>query len=225
MLAQGPHTSALAVAAPAAATTTWSAPAAAPEATGSTETFAVPDTIEGGETLSRSIAVPVPADKLWATLKDVPTVARCLPGAAIDSIAPDGGITGAFQVAIGPMRARFGGTALVAFDDAAHSGEVRGAGGDRLSRSRAEGAIRFAASAAGNDASRLVLDMTYKLSGPLTQFGRPAVVAGVVDQLLAAFADNLARASQGQAIVAPKPIGGFGLLLGLLRRLFSGRQP
>jgi len=227
VLAQGPHRSALRTAAPLVATaetTTWSAPAAMPAAATPTETFVVPDKIEGGVTLSRAMAVPVPVDKLWATLKDVHTVARCLPGATIESTAPDGSIIGAFLVAIGPMRARFGGAARVMFDDAAHCGEVRGAGGDRVSRSHAEGAIRFAASAEGNGASRLALDMTYKLSGPLTQFGRPAVVVGVVDQLLAAFADNLARASEGKAIAAPAPIGGFGLLVGLLRRLFSGRR-
>ncbi len=227
VLAQGPHTSALPKAAPAAAATamtTWRTPAAASAAATATETFAVPDTIDGGVTLSRSVAVAVPVDKLWATLKDIHTVARCLPGATIESIAPDGAINGAFQVAIGPMRARFGGTARVAFDDAARSGDVRGAGGDRVSRSRAEGAIRFAEQQEGVAGARLVLDMTYKLSGPLTQFGRPAVVAGVVDQLLATFAGNLARASAGEAIAAPAPIGGFGLLAGLLRRLFSARR-
>ena len=165
--------------------------------------------------------MPVPVDRLWATLQDIDTVARCLPGAAIESIAPDGAVTGAFQVAIGPMRARFGGSARVAFDAASRSGEVRGAGGDRISRSRAEGAIRFAAQPQAANSSRLSLDMTYKLSGPLTQFGRPAVVAGVVDQLLEAFAKNLAQASQGNAVAAPAPIGGFGLLLGMIRRLFS----
>lgn len=220
VLAQGPHQSALAVARPAVATTGWTAPAAAGPVTSATETLAVPETIEGGETLTRSIAVPVPVEKLWATLQDIDTVARCLPGAAIESKGPDGTVIGAFQAAIGPMRARFGGTARVAFDDAARTGAVHGAGGDRISRSRAEGAIRFAALPEGADGSRLTLDMTYKLSGPLTQFGRPAVVAGVVDQLLAVFASNLAEASQGRAVAAPAPIGGFGLLFGLLRRLF-----
>ena len=221
VLAQGPHQSALAVGAPAATTTEFTSLATAPAAAASSKTFAAPDTIEGGVTLTRAIAVPVPVDRLWATLQDIDTVARCLPGAAINSIAPDGAITGAFQVAIGPMRARFGGSARVAFDAASRSGTVRGTGGDRISRSRAEGAIRFAAQPQSANSSRLSLDMTYKLSGPLTQFGRPAVVAGVVDQLLAAFAANLAQASQGNAGAAPAPIGGFGLLLGMIRRLFS----
>jgi carbon-monoxide dehydrogenase small subunit len=221
VLARGPHLSALRAATPAATTTTWSAGIAMPAASASAETFAAPDKIEGGVTLSRSIAVPVPVDRLWTTLKDINTVARCLPGAALESIAPDGGVTGAFHVAIGPMRARFGGMARVTFDDIAHSGEVRGAGGDRLSRSRAEGAIRFTAAPEDDAGSRLALDMTYKLSGPLTQFGRPAVVAGVIDQLLETFAKNLAKASQGEAIVAPAPIRGAGLLFGLFRRLFS----
>jgi carbon-monoxide dehydrogenase small subunit len=183
-----------------------------------------PERIDGGMTLSRSAALPVPLDRLWATLRDIETIAKCLPGASIEKINPDGSIVGAFTVAIGPMRARFSGTAQVAFDAASRGGMVRGAGGDAISRSRADGVIQFKASADGNYGSRLDLDMTYKLSGPLAQFGRPAVVAHVVDRLLGDFSKNLARASEGGTVIASAPIGGvslaLGTLLAMLRRLF-----
>jgi aerobic carbon-monoxide dehydrogenase small subunit len=173
--------------------------------------------------------VPVAVDRLWATLQDVHTIAKCLPGASIEKINPDGSIVGAFDVAIGPMRARFAGSAKVAYDAALRSGTVHGAGGDGISRSRADGAIRFAAVATADNASRLDIDMTYKLSGPLAQFGRPAVVAHVVDRLLGEVATNLAQASQGDPVTASAPIGGIGFVVGtllaMLRQLFSkGRK-
>jgi len=233
VLASGPHQATVRAAAPAQSPSMpaagWtSRTALVPTDAGSAMTqcaMPVPEQIEGGITLSRSIAVPVPVDRLWATLQDIEIIARCLPGATIESVTPDGTIMGAFQVAIGPMRARFRGTARVAFDAAARIGDVRGAGGDGISRSRADGAIRFAARPDAADRSRLDLDITYKLSGPLAQFGRPAVVANVVDWLLGEVAKNLAQAAAGGTVTASAPIGGirflFGTLLGIVQRLFS----
>ena len=226
VLAAGPHTSGLVQRRPGtpAAATTLSPPRAvgiAPLAVADVK--AAP--LSGGVTLSRTIDVPVTRDALWRTLQQIDVVARCLPGAVLQSVKDDGEVSGAFEVAIGPMRARFGGIATVRFDDASHSGDVTGTGNDAASRSQAEGAIRFAAEPAAAGASRLKLDITYRLGGPLAQFGRPAVVAGVVDALLAQFARNLALASQGQAVAPQRPIGGIGLALvalrGMLRRLFS----
>jgi carbon-monoxide dehydrogenase small subunit len=236
VLAQGPHASAVKVTAGArlaqVTPVAWNS-SAKTEANGSIlrlspDVVPVPERIDGGTTLTRSVAVPVAVDRLWTTLQDIETIARCLPGASLEKTGLDGSVLGAFAVAIGPMRARFTGAAQVSFDAASYSGTVRGAGGDGISRSRAEGAIRFKALPDGNHGSRLDIDMTYKLSGPLAQFGRPAVVSHVMDRLLGDFAKNLVRASEGGTVIAPSPIGGVGLALGtllaMLRRLiFNGR--
>ena len=231
VLDSGPHQSALRAAAaplpPVAATSLafGTAPRVASEpGIAAAPSVPLPERLEGGTTLTRSIPVPVPVDRLWATLQDIGTIARCLPGATIESIEPDGRVAGAFQVAIGPMRAQFRGKARVSFDPSAQSGKILGAGGDGLSRSRAEGAIRFAARPSGGGA-RLDLDITYKLSGPLAQLGRPMVVANVVDQLLGDAARNLAHAALGGTPIASTPIGGirllFRMLLGTVRGLLS----
>jgi aerobic carbon-monoxide dehydrogenase small subunit len=122
------------------------------------------------------------------------------------------------------MHARFRGKAWVSYDPASRSGEVRGSGGDGISRSRAGGAMRFTARPGAGQGSFLDITIVYKLTGPLAQFGRPAVVATVVDRLLAEVADNLAKASRGEAVAASAPIGGIrfalGTLAALARRLF-----
>lgn len=227
VLASGPHKSALRLERPAAfvpATTSGFSPRTSQLMTDSGQAAVRPLPLEGGVTLSRSLLVDVPADHMWTTLKDISLVARCLPGASIESIVADGTVAGAFAVAIGPMQARFAGTGRVSFDDDTRTGIVQGGGGDQRSRSRAEGLIRFAVTLEGLAQARLALDMTYKLSGPLAQFGRPALVAGIVDQLLENFAANLAHASRGETIAAPASLGVVGLLAGLLRRLFSARR-
>jgi aerobic carbon-monoxide dehydrogenase small subunit len=230
VLASGPHRKTISATVPAPLPLPFAASAIVTPGAGAAGIRSVPSAIPspqpitGGITLKRSVAVPVSADLLWATLQDIPTVARCLPGASIESVTPDGTIVGAFEVAIGPMRARFRGSARVTFASATRSGDIRGAGGDGDSRSRADGAIGFAVTPMTADRSGLALDMTYKLSGPLAQFGRPVVVANVVDRLLGDVANNLARAASGATVTAA-PIGGvrllFDMLFGIVRRLLS----
>jgi aerobic carbon-monoxide dehydrogenase small subunit len=183
--------------------------------------------IEGGITLTRSVSVPVPAARLWATLQDIKTVARCLPGATIESINAEGTVTGAFLVAIGPVRARFRGKARIAFDPEQRIGNLRGVSGDNATRSQADGAIRFSAQPIAADCSRLDLAMTYRLTGPLAQFGRPVVVEAVVDRLLEEAAKNLALAATGGNVADAPPLSAvrflFQTLIGRARRMLSSK--
>ena len=111
--------------------------------------------LDDGIALKRSVTVDVSADALWQSLKDIHRVAVALPGASIDTVTPDGHVTGSFTVAIGPMRASFGGNAQVTYDETTRSGLVRGSGGDRSSRSAASGEVRFAVHTAPDGQARL----------------------------------------------------------------------
>lgn len=187
----------------------------------------LPATLVDPVRLSSTIEIAAEPDALWTVLRDIETVARCLPGAIVEEKGDDGHVVGAMAVAIGPMQARFAGHAKVTYDDAARSGSVIGSGGDRISRSRADGQIRFAvAPTETRGRQRLDVEIAYKLSGPLSQFGRPAVVADIVERLLGQFARNLADAAEGREIaVGDNTLGGFSLaaaaLSSMLRRLFS----
>lgn len=163
--------------------------------------------LDDGIALKRSVTVDVSADSLWQSLKDVHLVAVALPGTSIDTVTPDGHVTGSFTVAIGPMRASFGGNAQVTYDETTRSGLVRGSGGDRSSRSAASGEVRFAVHTAPDGQARLDAEILYRLSGPLAQFGRGAVVSGIVDQLLTRFIANIAARAQGHAVVTKPPSG------------------
>jgi aerobic carbon-monoxide dehydrogenase small subunit len=229
VLSHGPHQSAVPIRAASTAGTVHptivTLPAAGRAVTPTSGELHVPQAIVGGTSLARTIAVPVPIERLWSTLQDVESVARCVPGASIESIKPDGTIEGTLQVTIGPMRARFRGIARAAFDAATRRGEVRGAGGDRVSRSRTEGVIGFAARSGSGANSELALTIIYKLGGPLAQFGRPVIVETVVDHLLSEVAANLVRASRSGPINSAKAVGGIGLaartLFAMLRRLLG----
>ncbi|UEM24108.1 SRPBCC family protein [Skermanella mucosa] len=176
--------------------------------------------IEDGVTLGRSIPFDLPPDRLWELVKRIDAVVACLPGAKLAG-PPEGDVLdGTFMVAIGPIRATFAGKAAVGFDEAARSGTVRGRGGDTRSRSSADGAMDFRVVPDGSGGSRVEVELTYRLKGPLAQFGRPAIVSGVIDRLLSDFAANFSALARGEPAAAAAPAGGIGLVLGaLLARL------
>ena len=194
------------------------APATAPVKAADTSfatALPIPERIDNGVTLERRLALDIAPDRLWALLQDFQSVVSCLPGAALETLPgdPDAPVTGSFTVAIGPMRANFRGRALVAYDPERRTGHVRGVGGDPVSRSQGEGEMRFAVEAGPQETgSVLVVALVYRLKGPLSQFGRPAIVPDVVDRLLARFADNLAALAEGRGPVHAAPLSGFGLL-------------
>lgn len=132
-------------------------------------------------------------------------------------------------VAIGPMRANFGGTADVQLDNSARSGRIIGRGNDRTSRSNLDGALEFKLTSATDLASQLDLDIVYRLRGPLAQFGRPAIVEEIADRLLATTARNIEAKATGQSVdaAAEKPLGLFSLLwagiVGLMKGLTARR--
>ena len=172
------------------------------------------------------IILSVPPDTLWSNLQDITTVVRCLPGASLTGPATADPLSLRMAVAIGPMQARFDGTAHVAFDDRERTALIEGKGHDARSRSTSEGHIRLLVRPSGARGSVLTLRLHYALKGPLAQFGRGAVVNAIVEQLLDRFAANLAEATSGVEIESAEPPGGVRLgiaaLWKCLRRWISG---
>lgn len=174
----------------------------------------------------RETALSVTPDKLWIALQDITTVVRCLPGASLTGPATADPLSLRMTVAMGPMQARFDGTAHVAFDDRERTAVIEGKGHDARSRSTSQGRIRLLVRPSGARGSVLILRLHYALKGPLAQFGRGAVVNAIVEQLLDRFAANLAEATSGVEIESAEPPGGVRLGIAAiwkcLRRWLSG---
>ena len=174
------------------------------------------------------IALAIAPDTLWPVLRDIATVVRCLPGASLTGPPDADPLSVRMTVAIGPMRARFDGTARVAFDDRKHTATIEGSGHDARSRTTSEGRIELSVRPSPAGGAVLALRLRYALKGPLAQFSRGALVDAVVEQLLGRFADNLSSVAEGKEASA-KPIGGFGLTVAALwerlrRRLTGSRR-
>ena len=164
------------------------------------------------------VALAIAPDPLWQVLRDIPTVVRCLPGAALAGPPHADPLALEMTVAIGPMRARFEGSAHVSFDDRRRTATLDGSGQDTRSRSTGEGRIELAVLPAATGGSILRLRLRYALKGPLAQFGRGAVVDTVVEQILERFAANLASTAGGSEVGSAPTVGVLALATAAIGR-------
>ena len=140
----------------------------------------------------------IAADSLWHILKDIDTVVRCLPGASLTSPPNADPLSLCMIVAIGPMRARFEGTARIEFDDLRRTATIGGSGHDTRTRSTTHGRIELVLRPSEAAGSILTLRVHYVLKGPLAQFGRGAIVDAVVEQILEQFAATRGTRHRGR---------------------------
>lgn len=211
-------------------------PVQAPSEAGAAKSGLEPPTaIEGGVALSRSLTIAAPVEAVWPVLRDPEALASCIPGAALEDLTPGDPVRaeGAILVSLGAVRARFAGVADIRYRDEAQAGEAIGRGRDRITRSQLDGALEFALAAAEDDpqTSKLKLEMRYRLSGPLAQFGRPSLVAALADELLSQTSANITARAAGLDAPPPTALKGFpllwkalGAMLGRLRGGERGRR-
>lgn len=181
--------------------------------------------------LTQSLTLATSAADAWTILSDPERVVPCVPGASLTGPVEAGLLSGQCIVAVGPIKATFRGIGSVAFDHAARTGRLIGRGRDTVSRTGLEGMLGFALEETGTETSRLKLDMRYRLAGPLSQFGRPELVAEIAERLLRDVGAAIERRARGEdfesnAVGAPGALNGMALLLSALKamvaRLFGG---
>ena len=179
----------------------------------------------GWTEIARTMSFEHPADAVWQRLKDYELIARCLPGAAIDSIEGDR-IAGRFRVALGPITASFHGTAEIEREEAERRGHLRGQGDEKSGATRARGELSYVVreNAGGCDVE---LAVRYQIQGRLAQFTRAGIVVDFVERLTGEFARNLGAAISGTAPApAGAPLRAGGMFLSVLwariKRLFGG---
>ncbi|MFO7482694.1 xanthine dehydrogenase family Fe-S subunit [Oceanibaculum nanhaiense] len=156
---------------------------------------------DGFSVLKQQVTVPAPADQVWAALGDIRRMAACLPGASVDTVAGDR-VTGSLTISFGPIKASFAGEGEVARDDSSRTGTVKGRGRDSRGGSSATGEIAYKVLADGAG-TRIDVEVRYKLTGPLAQFGRSALVTDFARRMTETFAANLTAMLTGGEGQAP----------------------
>ncbi len=150
--------------------------------------------------LQQTLHLAVPPARVWAAIQDPALVAACVPGARLTRVEGER-LDGEMLASLGPIQARFTGTATLAFDPATTSGVLVGEGRDAMTGTRLSGEVRFTISGEGAG-TVLRLEIGYALRGVLAQFSRGPIV-----QVFAAdIAASVARALEARLTGAPPPV-------------------
>lgn len=161
--------------------------------------------------------------KVWEHFRDLPAVARCLPGAELAET--DGRhFSGHVGVRFGPISARFEGEGDFTADDAAREGHVTGRGKDRGGQSNIEGALGFSVSPGDTpDSAAVDVSFRFRIEGMLGQFNRPELVNGLVDYILGEFVANCDAVLSGGDVREERGVSAWAVLKAMVRGWF--RKP
>jgi len=168
--------------------------------------------------IRQSFVLPHPRHAVWRLMSDVPALARCMPGLALDGPPSGDKVSGRLEASLGPIRASFAGEGTLRQFPADFRQVVAGSGGDPRSGSRASGSVDYRLSAVtdetGRESTRVEVIIGYALTGPLAQFGRAGLVRDLVRRIGEALAQNLdAQLCDPGAALPQTQLGGLSLLL------------
>jgi len=155
------------------------------------------------QSITETIRLALPVDTVWTALQDPALIAQCVPGARLTSATPDR-LTGELNTALGPIRAKFTGTAHVTYRPD-HTGTLEGEGQDATSNTHLRASATFALVADSPGTSDLTLTVTYALRGPLAQFGRGPIVRAFAAELAETVARTLEETLRGTPPHGPAP--------------------
>jgi carbon-monoxide dehydrogenase small subunit len=179
----------------------------------------VAESRKGWQRIDEAFEVDFAPAEVWRVLSDIPVVANCLPG--LDLVEFNGNTAkGRMNLKFGPMTASLGGAGVIDRDDRNRTGTLEGGGVDALTKSRAKGVIRYAATPLDDGArTRVSIVLEYNLQGPLAQFSRSGLVKDFVARLAGEFSKNLEARLSGRERTAgaPELLDAGSLFWGVLR--------
>jgi carbon monoxide dehydrogenase subunit G len=192
--------------------------------------------------IENSFQVPVTPGEAWELLNDVPRVIPCMPGAELNEVVDDDTFKVTMHVKLGPAAFQFAGDVTRDESDAAaHTTTMTAKARDTKGRGMANARIQSTMEPAeGGTVVKIVTDL--RLQGTIATMGR-GVVQPVASQMVAQFADCIARQLQAATAAPPaaegdepavpaepappqavKPVGGLGLLWRSLLGIFHRKQ-
>lgn len=184
---------------------------------------------EPGEAIVKihnEFTIPLPIAEAWAMLNDIPSVARCAPGAELLEQKDSGSYIGTISVRLGPVLLNFKGTVTYReVDEAAFRVTADATGTETKARGTALAVVVFSL-AAIEGGSRVLVDTDVQLAGSIAQYGRgAAMIQNTAQVIMNQFAKNFAAQvadPNGERTDAAKPISGFKVMAQGLGRTIRG---
>lgn len=139
-----------------------------------------------------SFSVPVPPEKAWPLLLDVPKIVPCLPGASLTADLGDHRYKGQATVKVGPVQLTFAGEAQITDIDAvARTARVLAKGADAKGRGSASATADFSLQPEG-EGTLITVVTDLQLVGAVAQYGRAqGLIKEIANQIVGQFAANL----------------------------------
>jgi carbon monoxide dehydrogenase subunit G len=153
--------------------------------------------------ITQEFTVDRPLPVVWEFFKDVPRVARCLPGAEYTGSPSAGTHAGKVTSKLGPFAAHFEGEAAVTYDEGTKTVRADGKGVDRKGNSRSKLGLDCRLVPEG-PATKVIVEADIQLSGAIAQFGRTGLINEVASVLIGDFVRN-AEAELAAPVAAPQP--------------------
>ena len=152
--------------------------------------------------LENSFTVAAPLDRTWDTLLDIERVARCLPGAKIESGAEDGVYRGAMKMKLGPMTVDYRGTArLQDVDEDTHTASIAVQAREAKGQGTAAAVISNRLEPQ-NGGTKVVAVTDLNITGRQAQFGR-GIMEDVAETMMSQFAERLETEMQRGEVAEP----------------------
>lgn len=161
--------------------------------------------------LEKRYPVPVEAERAWRVLRDVRSVAGCMPGASITEQVDEKRYKGAVKVKVGPANAQFGGEIeVLGLDEQTRRIQLLGKGADRGGSTASMNLTATIEPGASGSESVLVGVADVVVNGKFAQFGG-RMMTQVSEMILGQFADNFrasASALPATGVAAAAAAGG-----------------
>ncbi|HMJ74810.1 MAG TPA: SRPBCC family protein [Iamia sp.] len=125
--------------------------------------------------LTNTFTVSSPIDEMWPILCDIERIAPCMPGAQLTEVEGEE-YRGEVKLKVGPINARFKGTArLVERDDSSHRAVLKASGKDTGGKGNANATITASAVSADGGGTEVTITTDLSITGKVAQFGRSAM--------------------------------------------------
>jgi carbon monoxide dehydrogenase subunit G len=149
--------------------------------------------------------VKAPAERVWAYLSDPYRVAPALPGATVTERVDDRTFKGTISVKVGPVSARYRGTARFdSLDPVARTMAMTGSAQDVTGRGGAELKMSSRLVEKAHDETEVSVVSETSVTGILAQFGR-GMIQDVSNQMFQRFADAVRAELEQPAPAATAP--------------------
>ena len=171
----------------------------------------------------QSFSVNHPVGEVWHFFADTAAVASCLPGASLSGDTGARNVSGKMRLKVGPIAAEFHGAAQIDRDPATYSGTIHASGRDQRSSSATRGVIHYRLLPQGQTATKVELNVGYRLTGPLAQFSRSDLIHDIASRIIAVFVQNVEvrLSGTGRAVAADELNAGGLFFLALADRIKS----